>query len=490
MTNVASAQGSKAEEQQIHALQDQLHGVLAQLKQLADQNQQLMQEQQRLEEQLSQQQLALQRVTPQPPAPGVSALPDQPATQTAAAAGSQASALPSTSGAATARLPGAQPGGYGLAALGNIRLWGYGEVYYNHPTHEASRTQVDLARAVFGIGYHFDDRTEFNSEYEVEHAVASADDPGEFEVEQFYLDRQLTDRLGLRAGLFLMPFGLLNEHHEPTNFYGVQRNFVETLIIPSTWREGGLSLHGDTDLGLSWSAGITTGVDLSKWEFAPEFPQYTTALELEDNDVAPLQASHQELALANGRHLSQYVALNYVGVPGLDVGGAIMTGKAVPVEGPPGDPRVTLWEGHTRWTPGKFDLSAVYARGTISDVAAANLANPGSPNPIPSAFYGYFLQAAYALWEHDEYRLNPFMRWEHYDMGSRYSGAAPLIPTGSIPLSDSPGDFGSWPLAHDRVWTVGANFYVTPHVVFKADYQWFDLNTDFNRFDLGLGLNF
>ena len=43
----------------------------------------------------------------------------------------------------------------------------------------------------------------------------------------------------LRGGLFLMPFGLLNEHHEPTIFYGVQRNFVETVIIPSTWREGG-----------------------------------------------------------------------------------------------------------------------------------------------------------------------------------------------------------------------------------------------------------
>ncbi len=44
---------------------------------------------------------------------------------------------------------------------------------------------MDLARAVFGIGYRLDDQTEFNSEYEVEHAVSSADDVGEFEVEQF-----------------------------------------------------------------------------------------------------------------------------------------------------------------------------------------------------------------------------------------------------------------------------------------------------------------
>ena len=98
--------------------------------------------------------------------------------------------------------------------------------------------------------------------------VASSSDPGEFEVEQFYVDRQINDAVTVRGGLFLMPFGLLNEHHEPTNFYGVQRNFVETLIIPSTWREGGFNFHGDTQSGFGWNAGLTTGFDLSKWDFA------------------------------------------------------------------------------------------------------------------------------------------------------------------------------------------------------------------------------
>jgi hypothetical protein len=82
------------------------------------------------------------------------------------------------------------------------------------------------------------------------------------------------------------------------------------------------------------------------------------------------------------------------------------------------------------------------------------------------------------------------VRWERYDMGSRYAGTGPVVPGGLVPLSAAPGDYGYWPRNQDRVWTVGANFYTTPHVVLKADYQWFDLNTDFNRFDLGLGLNF
>jgi hypothetical protein len=93
--------------------------------------------------------------------------------------------------------------------------------------------------------------------------------------------------------------------------------------------------------------------------------------------------------------------------------------------------------------------------------------------------------------EDEDYRLTPFVRWERYNMGARYAGVAgPLVPAGLVPLSERPGDYGYWPHNQDRVWTVGGNFYVTPHVVFKADYQWFDLNADFNRFDVGLGLNF
>jgi hypothetical protein len=478
---------SGTQEQQIQMLMQQLEAVRAELKQLAQQNQQLMQRQEQLEQQLKNGVIAPgglasaaspaapPAVVPLPPASAV-------ATNPIPSAPAPAGGAPSVE-AANANAPSSMFGG--------LKLWGYGEVYYTHPTHSDKDTQFDLARAVFGLGYTFNSRTEFNSEFEVEHAVASASDPGEFEVEQFYVDRQLFDGASLQAGLFLMPFGLLNEHHEPTNFYGVQRNFVETLIIPSTWREGGLNLHGQTPLGLSWSAGLTSGFDLSKWDFAPEFPPYTTALDLENSNTAPLQATHQELALASGEHLSEFVSLSYYGVPGLTIGGALSTGDAVTVPGTAGNQRVTLWEGHARWTPARFDLSALYARGSISNVASANVINPGSPNPIPSQFYGYYLQGAYTLWDQGDYRLSPFARFEYYDMGSEYQGTdGPALPTGSVPLSDKPGNYGFWPVGRDRVWTFGANFHVTPHVVFKADYQHFDLNENFTRYDLGMGVAF
>ncbi len=371
----------------------------------------------------------------------------------------------------------------------NLSLWGYGEAYYLHPTRDAAQTQFDLARAVFGIGYQFDERTAFNSEYEVEHAVSSADDHGEFEVEQFYVDHQLGAGVGIKAGLFLMPFGMLNEHHEPTQFFGVQRNYTETLVIPSTWREGGVGVHGSTLAGLQWDVGLTTGPDLGAWDPNPANPLYRTAFELETSGAAPLQATHQEGQFARARHLSQYLSLSYTGVPGLLAGAAVFTGKAeVPAE-PAGlpDQRVTLWEGHARWTPGAADLSAVYARGTISGTAAFNVANAGGSNPMPAAFLGYYLQGAYTVWQRDGYRVAPFARFEHYDLGAAYQGLAPgsaPVPTGLA------ADGRPWPQPRDDVWTVGANLYLNPHVVLKADYQRFRTNDDFTRFDLGLGLSF
>jgi hypothetical protein len=498
----ALADQPPSEQQQIEALRRQLEAVQNQLKDLADQNRRLLEREQALEQQMAQS-AKPPVANPVPPAGGNPAVVSNPVPPTGNPVPPAANPLPPSANPVPPS-GGANPVPGGTMALTNaaspfnngLKLWGYGEVYYTRPTRDEKEAQADLARAVFGIGYTFDSRTEFNSEFEVEHAVASSTDVGEFEVEQFYIDRELNPYVGLRAGLFLMPFGFLNENHEPTNFYGVQRNFVETLIIPSTWREGGLNLHGDTGFGLGWNVGLTTGFDLSKWNFAPEFPLYTTALGLEDSDSAPLQTTHQELALANAQHLSQYVALRYFGVPGLTIGGAISTGDAVKVAAPPnvpipGNERVTLWEGHVRWTPARWDLSALYARGAISNLAIANESNPGSPNPIPSQFYGYFVQSAYTLWDHNEYRLVPFARWEHYNMGSSYEGTTgPVQPTGLVPISANPGDYGYWPINHDRVWTVGANFYTTPHVVFKADYQWFELNSDFSRFDLGLGVAF
>jgi hypothetical protein len=68
----------------------------------------------------------------------------------------------------------------------------YGEINYNRPTKRSQDAQADVRRFVLGYQHRFDEKTKVVTELEVEHAVSSASDPGEVEVEQAYVERQIT----------------------------------------------------------------------------------------------------------------------------------------------------------------------------------------------------------------------------------------------------------------------------------------------------------
>ena len=356
------------------------------------------------------------------------------------------------------------------AAESDTQIGGYGEINYNRFREDSSRTQADLRRFVLFFGHRFNDRLSFKSEVEWEHAVTSADDRGETEIEQAYLDYSLAPGLGLKAGLFLMPFGFLNQSHEPPVYYGVERNEVETRIIPTTWREGGVSLYGSTEAGLAWDLGITTGFDISKF----------------DDPSSPLASVHQELQLAKAHDLAFYGALNYRGVPGLTVGGAIFTGNSThgnaAFQADDTQPdfagikaRVTLWDVHARWQPGKWDFQTLYAKGRIGDADRVDqaLLDAGRTEFVPAEFYGWLLQGAYRIWERGDMSVTPFARYERFNTQSK-------MPAG----------FAADPANADRVATLGLSFKPHPQVVFKADYQKFRNNPSNDRFNLGVGYMF
>jgi hypothetical protein len=370
------------------------------------------------------------------------------------------------SAAATPAVPAA------MAATGRaepdrrgVDWFGYGELSYSRPTEDSSGTTADVGRFVLGASYRFDEKTRFISELEVEHAIASADDAGEVEVEQAWIERELSDTIYAKFGLFLIPSGLLNESHEPTRYYGVFRNFVETAIIPTTWREIGAALEGNTEAGWRWDVGITTGHDLSAWDATSE-----------EGLESPLGSIHQEGQLARAGDLSSFGALNYTGIPGLRVGGSVVYGDIS--QGQPGfdSNKLLLWEGHARWTPGAWDLSALYARGEISDTAAINLTLVGNPVLIPESFYGWYAQAAYVATLPNTWTLAPFARFERVNTGASYA----FIGAGITPAA----------LEAEEVTTLGINLNIASGVVFKLDYQMFDLNSDADRIDLGLGYAF
>jgi hypothetical protein len=349
-------------------------------------------------------------------------------------------------------------------------LGGYGEINYNRYSKDASRNQADVRRLVLGVQHRLDPKTKIVTELEVEHSVSSADDAGEVAIEQAYAERQLNDRWALRAGLFLMPSGLLNENHEPTAYYGVERNFVETAIIPSTWREGGVQVVGNFDNGLTLQTGLSTGFDVSKW-----------ATDNAESADSPLGAVHQEMAQAKAKDPAAFLALNWRGVPGLQLGGSWFSGNGGQGQAAAAGSklRVTLWDLHARYTLGALDLSGVYARGTIAGTAAFNLQNLGSgPDwyPIPKRFDGAYVQAAYKLWSWDDYSLAPFARFERVNTRKAYADIGQGLTADATPT--------------EQVVTVGANLNVGAGLVFKADVQRFKQNKDNNRLDLGLGWSF
>src|SRR4051794_13338260 len=138
-------------------------------------------------------------------------------------------------------------------------IFGYGEFNYNRFRDAERTSRADLRRFVLGFGHRFNDKLSFNSEVEIEHAIASAEDRGEVEMEQAYLNYQFSDAVNVKGGLFLIPLGILNVTHEPPTYYGVERNEVETRIIPTTWRELGFGVHGLFSQSFRYDVGITTG---------------------------------------------------------------------------------------------------------------------------------------------------------------------------------------------------------------------------------------
>jgi hypothetical protein len=122
----------------------------------------------------------------------------------------------------------------------NITLSGYAEVDYNQPFGGTLRQngKLDVHRLIMFLGYKFNDRTHFVAEIEYEHV-------NELAVEQAFLNYRISPAFNFRAGLMLIPMGIVNEYHEPTTFNGVERPNLDANIVPTTWREIGIGFSGN-----------------------------------------------------------------------------------------------------------------------------------------------------------------------------------------------------------------------------------------------------
>ncbi|MCX7627568.1 MAG: OprO/OprP family phosphate-selective porin [Methylophilaceae bacterium] len=349
-------------------------------------------------------------------------------------------------------------------------LGGYGELHYNDFRGEVpagktlKKDEVDFHRFVLFFGHRFNDWISLKAELEVEHALTKGGGSGgngggggEVELEQAYLDFNFNKHVNLKTGVFLLPLGILNETHEPPTFYGVERNIVESRIIPSTWWEAGVALYGEITPGLHYQAGLTSSLDAGK--FKADF----------SNGVRDGRRKVNEAVAEN---IAFSGALNYSGIPGLLVGAAVFTGET----GQDGksdadlagtEARLTLWDVHLRYQKDRLDLRALYAQGHLDDAAEIKAATGIN---AAERFYGWYAEAAYHVWKQGDHDIAPFVRYEKWDTHAR-------VPSNVTRLSSN----------RNNVWTIGVNYQPHPQVVLKGDYQRYD-KPDGDKGDRSLNL--
>ncbi len=236
------------------------------------------------------------------------------------------------------------------------QIGGYGELHYNNQDADDSAQdldQIDFHRFVLFFGHEFTDRIRFFSELELEHSLAGDGAPGEVELEQAYIDFALSDTLSAKAGLFLLPIGIINETHEPPTFYGVERNSVESDIIPATWWEAGAALNGHFSNGLSWDFAAHSGL----------------AIPTSGSSAFRVRSGRQKVAEAAADDLAYTARLRYSGVPGLDLGISYhYQSDASQVSGDGLDDGQLL-VANAIYNTGAFTLKGLYANWNFSGIA-------------------------------------------------------------------------------------------------------------------------
>ncbi len=349
----------------------------------------------------------------------------------------------------------------------------YGEMLYNGGTSGSTTEELDIQRFVIFLNHQFNESLRFVSELEVEHSYIADDAraPGAVEMEQAYLQWDYAPDHNVLGGMYLVPIGILNETHEPNTFYGVERNLIESRIIPTTYRVNGFKFAGSLGGGFSYDLGIHEGL----------------FFESGNGGELAIRDSRQSGARAEMDALGYTGRIRYTGTPGLELGLTLhfqddMTQEGStrsninrdgvidvfgnPVSGIDG----LLTEAHVSYQTGPWGLRALWAQWDIDEsierVANNDLSNNGLGR---SEQTGYYVEPSYRFSE----KFGAFVRYESTD-----ERAAATINA----AADS----------ETRRTLVGFNYWLHPNAVFKFDYQFEndESNKDLDGFNLGVGWQF
>lgn len=321
----------------------------------------------------------------------------------------------------------------GSGLSNNTQIGGYGELHYNNLD---SKKEIDFHRFVLFFGHQFSDKLRFFSELEVEHSLAGDGKKGAVELEQAYVEYDLSDNHHIKGGVFLVPAGILNETHEPATFYGVERNPIENKIIPSTWWAGGAALNGELAPGWSYDLALHEGLNSTSYN---------------------IRSGRQNTSKADASDPAVTGRVKWTGLPGVELAATIQYQDNI-TQGVDNDASAWLYEAHADIKRGGFGLRALYALWNI-DGSGARAAGRDEQQ-------GFFIEPSYRVTS----QIGLFARYNQWDNQAGNSSNSVRIQY----------DFG-------------VNFWPHPDVVIKADWQQQDnegSTKNNNGFNLGVGYQF
>lgn len=307
---------------------------------------------------------------------------------------------------------------------GKLNIGGYGEAHYNQPLvkDQTELGTLDLHRMVMFLGYNFSKNTSFVSEIEFEYAK-------ELWVEQAFLQHKLTKFMNLRAGLIIVPMGIMNEYHEPVTFNGVERPVIDNRISLSTWREMGAGISG-TVLPVSVKYQLYVMNGLSGYDSKGLF-----------TGASGLREGRQKGSKAYIHSPSLSGKVEYFGIRSLNAGISGYFGESqsklfnklhndstnLIAKADSSTVGITMIGADARYKTGGLELRGQVYYTSLSNTVRYNhfTVSNGKDNDLGSAMMGYYVEAGYNVLRHCKkttQELVPFIRYEYFDTHASVEG--------------------------------------------------------------------
>lgn len=385
--------------------------------------------------------------------------------------------------------------------LSDFSLKGYGVVnYYNNDWDKDTgdpdrRNYFDAERLNLYLMYDFTPNIQFKTEIEFEHGGTGTtmeldvlEEFGEFEqevekggevkIDQMNILFKYKPWLNFRVGRVKLYMGNASELDRPTQYVTGYRSKMENTIIPIGWYENGIEILGDIGKNKQWSYKFFFVNGLNSEEFSSQNW-------IKRGHQEKFEVVNAENFAVSFRFDRNFANNSYVGLSGY-FGNSNQNRSKQKLDDVKGN--VSIIDAHTNLDFGDFKFRGMFLYGHLQNADKITDANRNLQNALEAkktdvaeSALGYYASAMYNVLplinKTAKDQLFLFARYDFYD----------TMHTTKTGYYDNP----RWERSE---FTFGANYFITPKIVFKGHYSINTLGVKSNEnkekvFLLGLGFN-